>query len=72
MRMPGNLHMGILQAIRLVASQTPDLRDPISERLILKVCEESYRAGVIEMQEPIKLWMKGPGPHESDQTQQEN
>lgn len=71
MRMPDNLYMGILQAIRLVASQTPDLRDPITERLILKVCEESYRAGVIEMQQPIQLWMNGPGPHESEPPQQE-
>lgn len=29
---------------------------------MLSLCKESYRAGVIEMQEPIVLEEMGPGP----------
>ena len=56
MRMPGDLHMRILEALRAIAFYDPDMRKPEIEGMILRVCKESYTAGIIEMQEPIKLW----------------
>ncbi len=56
MRMPGTLHMAIVQVIRRIALSNADLRNSHTESLILTACQEAYRAGVIEMQEPIKIW----------------
>jgi hypothetical protein len=56
MRVPGDLHMQILQAIRAIAHYNPDLSVPEIEGMILRVCYRSYRAGIVEMQEPIQLW----------------
>lgn len=64
MRFPGELQMAIIQAIRRVAIENSDLKNPEVEALMMTICRESYRAGVCAMQEPIQLWMKGPGPHD--------
>jgi hypothetical protein len=48
--------MVIVQVIRRIALLNADLRNPNTEMLVLTACQEAYRAGVIEMQEPIKIW----------------
>jgi len=64
MRLSPELEMTIIQAIRRVAHECSDLKNPEVERLLVTICRESYRAGVCEMQEPIKLWEEGPGTKE--------
>jgi hypothetical protein len=61
-RIPEALETVVIEAIRKVAAVAPDLRDPGVQNLMLSICKESYRAGVIEMQEPIVLEEIGPGP----------
>lgn len=64
MRMPSELEMTMIQAIRRVAAVDANLKNPEVEHLLVTICRESYRAGVCAMQEPIKLWEDGPGPKE--------
>jgi len=61
MRIPPELEMSIIQAIRRVAKEDTNLGNPQVEALMVTICRESYRAGVCAMQEPIKLWLDGPG-----------
>ena len=61
MRLPPELEMTIIQAIRRVAVEDSNLKNPEVEALMITICRESYRAGVCAMQEPIKLWEDGPG-----------
>jgi len=62
MRISPALEQVIGEAIKRCATVAPDLRDPLVQNVIMELCKESYRAGVIEMQEPIILEETGPGP----------
>jgi hypothetical protein len=61
MRISPSLEAVIHEAITRCAEVAPDLRDPQVQNVIMALCKESYRAGVAEYQEPIKLEVEGPG-----------
>lgn len=66
MRMPGALQMALVQVIRRIALSNADLKNPHTESLILTTCQEAYRAGVIEMQEPIQISEEIKAPEDQD------
>jgi len=65
MRLPPELEHAIEEAVECIATQQgTDLRDPAVRHSVIRLARESYRAGVVEMQEPLRLEQQGPWPWE--------
>jgi hypothetical protein len=64
MRLPPDVQGRFVAAINKLAALNAPLTDPGIKALVLLLVQEAYRAGVVEMQTPIKIWEDGSGPED--------
>jgi hypothetical protein len=64
--MPAELGKRYLHAIKSLVVDSNRISQPDFEFLLMTLVQEAYRAGVVEMQMPIKPWDQRPGQEESN------
>lgn len=55
MRVSKTFEVVVKDAIEYIASLDKDLSKPQVQQLIYEICLETYRCGIAEMQEPIRI-----------------